>query len=72
MSSKLGDYVELEDFKSPDPERIIMEASPYGPSIVVRGTEEQNNYLLTSPTDLIENHPDAFAEYIRYFNGIYA
>jgi hypothetical protein len=72
MSNKGGDYVEFEDFKSPDPKRITLEPSAYGPTIVIRGTKEQNDYLLTSPTDLIENHPEGFEEYLRYFNKIYA
>jgi hypothetical protein len=69
MSAKGGDIVELEDFKSPDPNRITMEPSAYGPSIVVRGKSEHNDYLFTGPTDLIVNHPELFMEYLRYFNA---
>ena len=67
MSSKGGDIVDFEDFKSPNPNTITLEPSAYGPSVVVRGTAEQNDYLFTSPTDLIENHPEVFQEYLKYF-----
>lgn len=67
MSSKGGDIVDFEDFKSPNPNTITLEPSAYGPSVVVRGTEQQNDYLFTSPTDLIDNHPEVFQEYLNYF-----
>ena len=67
MSGKGGDYVDFEKFKSPNPNTITLEPSAYGPSIVVRGTEEQNDYLFTGPTDMIENYPEIFQEYLNYF-----
>ena len=59
-------YVDFEDFKSSN-NNITLEPSAYGPSIVVKGTAESNDYLFTSPTDLMVNHPDLWEKYLEHF-----
>lgn len=56
--------VDFEDFKSPDPERITLEPSAFGPSIVIQGTRESNDYMFTGPSDFRVNFPELFEEYL--------
>ena len=58
--------IDFEEFKSPNPDMISLEPSAYGPSVVIRGTEETNDYIFTGPSDFAMNHPEIFAEYLNY------
>ena len=63
------DYVDFEEFKSTR-DNIWLEPSAYGPTVVIEGTEESNNYLFTGPTDFKVNHEELFEEYIRLLKGV--
>lgn len=58
-----GEYVDFEEFKSGN-KNVTLEPSSYGPSIVVKGTEESNDYIFTGPTDFAYNHPELFQDYL--------
>lgn len=63
------DYVDFEEFKSPR-DNIWLEPSAYGPTVVIEGTEESNNYMFTGPSDFMVNHEELFEEYIRLLKGV--
>lgn len=58
-----SEYVDFEEFK-PTKKGVTLEPSAYGPSVVIEGTDESNDYLFTGPTDLSFNHPELFQEYL--------
>lgn len=59
-----NEIVDFEDF-SPTKKNVFLEPSAYGPTVVVRGSDRQGNYMLTSATDLAVNHPEVFEEYLK-------
>jgi hypothetical protein len=59
-----SEFVDFEEFK-PKNKNVTLEPSAYGPSIVVSGTRESNNYLFTGPSDFMVNQPEVFEEYLK-------
>jgi hypothetical protein len=60
-------FIDFEEFKSKS-KNVTLEPSGYGPSIVVRGTEETNNYLFTGPAEFMVKHSELFNEYLKLIN----
>lgn len=60
------DICDFEDWKSPS-DRITLEPSAYGPSIVIAGTEEEQDYLFTSVSDFRVNFPEEYKKFLKYF-----
>lgn len=60
-----GHYVEFEKWSS-DAKNVSLEPSARGPAVVVTGTDTTEDYLFTSPTDLMINHPDLYEKYLEH------
>lgn len=61
------DVVDFSEWKSPS-DKITIEPSAYGPTIVVMGTEENMDYTFTSVTDFRVNYPKEYEKFLKLFN----
>ena len=57
---------DFEEWKSPS-KSITLEPSAYGPTIVVAGTPESNDYIFTSTADFRTRLPEEYEKFISYF-----
>jgi hypothetical protein len=64
-----GQYVDFEDFK-PSNDKVTLEPSAYGPTVVVRGTETSDAHLFTSPTDMQINYPELYDQYMKQIKSV--
>jgi hypothetical protein len=58
---------DFTEFKSPS-DKITLEPSAYGPTIVVAGTENNMDYTFTSVRDFRVNYPKEYEKFLKYFN----
>ena len=59
-------FVDFEDFEGLiTSDKVTLEPSAYGPTVVIRKTKDTANYMLTSVTDLAVNHEDLFEEFLK-------
>lgn len=60
------DAVDFSEWKSPS-KNITLEPSAYGPTVVVAGTDESNDYIFTSIADFRTRLPEEYEKFISYF-----
>ncbi len=61
------DVCDFSEWKSPS-DKITLEPSAYGPTIVVAGTIENQDFTFTSTADFRVNYPKEYEKFLKYFN----
>lgn len=60
------DICDFAEWKSPS-DNITLEPSAYGPTVVVAGTDECADFMVTSTSDFRIKYPEEYAKFLNYF-----